>query len=254
VCSSDLVQFRLGDRTAEMHRAFALAGGDPAFAPEPTRPADLREWSRAVMALARRAFAVLRLARRAAAEGLRDDIDRVLAQRRDLLDRLARLVPARLDAVRTRLHGDFHLGHVMIVRDDVQILDFDDGSAAPFRRRPVKGLPLRDVAAMLRSFDQVAWTALSEHAAAHPDLLERLRPLAAAWERRTAAVFLERYEATIDGCPSSPADDGARRRLLRLFLLERLFGEILDAAISRPDWLRVPVAGLLCLLAEKEPE
>lgn len=245
---------RLGERTAELHGAFALADGDPAFAPEPTRPADLRGWSRTVTALARRALAGLRLARRAAGEALRGDIDQVLARRRTLLDQVQRLVPARLDAVRTRLHGDFDLGHVMIVRDDVQIFDFNGESAFSLQPRRAKGSPLRDVAGMLRSFDYVAWTALFDHTAAQPDLLEKLRPLAEAWEQRVAAIFLDRYEATIDGCPGHSADNGARRRLLRLFLLERLFSEILDEAIHRPDWLRVPVAGLLRLLDEKEPE
>jgi maltose alpha-D-glucosyltransferase/alpha-amylase len=248
-----LMAGRLGERTAELHKAFALDVGNPAFAPEPTRSADLKEWLRQAMGQARDAFTALKRVRALAAPDLQGDIDRLLARRGDVLERLTDLAPGRLDAVRTRLHGDFHLGQVAIVRDDVQILDFEgELSAHPVQLRRTKSSPLRDVAAMLRSFNQAGWAAVFEHAAGRPELMEKLRPLAVEWERRTAETFLGHYHTASDDCPSYPADKEQRARILRLFLFERLFHEIGYEAANRPDWLRIPVAGLTRLLAETE--
>jgi maltose alpha-D-glucosyltransferase/alpha-amylase len=244
---------RLGERTAELHRAFALDVDDPAFAPEPTTAADLKEWSRQAVGQARDAFAALKRARPAAGPGLREDIDRLLALRGDILDRLKDLAPPRLNAVRTRLHGDFHLGQVVIAQDDVQILDFEGEPARPLGQRRAKGSPLKDVAGMLRSFNYAAWAALFEHAAGQPELLEKLRPLTVEWERRTAETFLGHYKAVIGDCPSYPAKKAERARILRLFLFEKLFYEIGYEAANRPDWLRIPLAGLTRLLTETEP-
>jgi len=244
---------RLGERTGELHRAFALDAADSAFAPEPTTAADLKEWSRHVATQARQAFAALKRVRATAGPDLRSDIDGFLARRGDILDRLRGLAPDRLDAVRTRLHGDFHLGQVVIAQDDVQILDFEGEPARPLAQRRAKGSPLKDVAGMLRSFNYAGWAALFEHAAGRPDLLEKLHPLADEWERRTAETFLAHYRAAIGDCPSYPADDAQRERVLRLFLFEKLFYEIGYEAANRPDWLRIPLAGLSRLLAETEP-
>jgi len=248
-----LMAGRLGERTAELHRAFALDVDDPAFASEPTTAADLREWSRQAAGQAREAFAALKRARSAAGPALQEEIDRLLARRGDILGRLKDLAPPRLDAVRTRLHGDFHLGQVIIAQDDVQILDFEGEPARPLAQRRAKGSPLKDVAGMLRSFNYASWAALFEHAAGQADLQEKLRPLVAEWERRTAETFLAHYAAAIGDCPSYPAGAAKRARILRLFLFEKLFYEIGYEAANRPDWLRIPLAGLTRLLTETEP-
>jgi len=247
-----LIAGRLGERTAELHRAFALDAGDPAFSPEPTRATDLAAWSRQAIGQAREALAALRRVRARVDGALRRDIDGVLARRADILERLKDLAPPRLAAARTRLHGDFHLGQVVVVQDDVQILDFEGEPARPLAQRRAKGSPLKDVAGMLRSFNYAAWAALLDHAAGQPDLLEKLRPEALEWERRTRETFLGHYEAAIDGCASYPDDEEGRRRLLRLFLFEKVFYEIGYEAANRPDWLRIPLAGLARLLDETE--
>ena len=206
---------RLGERTAELHRAFALDVDDPAFAPEPTAAADLKEWSRQAVGQARQAFAALKQARAAAAPDLRSDIDAFLARSGEILELLKGLAPTRLDAVRTRLHGDFHLGQVVIAQDDVQILDFEGEPARPLEQRRAKGSPLKDVAGMLRSFNYAGWAALFEHAAGQPEVFEKLHPLIDEWERRTTETFLAHYRAAIGDCPSYPADDAQRARVDR---------------------------------------
>ena len=245
---------RLGERTAELHRAFALDTDDPAFAPEPTRASDLTNWSRQAVQQAREAFTQLRQTRSKIAPPLRADVDLVLKRRTEILERINTLAPARVDAVRTRLHGDFHLGQIVIVHDDVLILDFEGEPARSLDQRRTKGSPLKDVAGMLRSFSYAAWAAVFEHSADQPEMMEKLLPLAMEWERRTADTFWAQYEATIGDCRSFPSDPEKRDRLLQLFLFEKLFYEICYESANRPNWLRIPLAGLKRLLDETETD
>ncbi len=245
---------RLGERTAALHRAFALDTDDPAFAPEPTRAGDLNQWSKQAAKQARDAFTLLRSARTKADPAVREDIDLVLKRRSQILERIKALVPAKVDALRTRFHGDYHLGQVVMIHDDVLILDFEGEPTRPLAQRRAKGSPLKDVAGMLRSFSYAAWASVFEHTAGAPEMMDKLLPLAMEWERRTAEAFWTHYEATLGDCRSVPADPGQLDSLLQLFLFEKLFYEICYESANRPDWLRIPLAGLKRLLEETETE
>ena len=245
---------RLGERTAALHVAFALDTDDPAFAPEPTRTADLKVWTQQATKQARDAFTLLRRARPKVAQEVRGDIDRVLKRRTEILERIKTLAPSRVDAVCTRYHGDYHLGQIVIIHDDVLILDFEGEPTRALEQRRAKASPLKDVAGMLRSFSYAAWAALFEQTADQPEMVEKLLPLAMEWERRTAETFWSHYEATVGDCRSCPADPEERDRLLQLFLFEKLFYEICYESANRPDWLRIPLAGLKRLLEETETD
>ncbi len=185
---------------------------------------------------------------------MREDIDLVLKRRSQILERIKALVPAKVDALRTRFHGDYHLGQVVMIHDDVLILDFEGEPTRPLAQRRAKGSPLKDVAGMLRSFSYAAWASVFEHTAGAPEMMDKLLPLAMEWERRTAEAFWTHYEATLGDCRSVPADPGQLDSLLQLFLFEKLFYEICYELANRPDWLRIPLAGLKRLLEETETE
>ena len=106
-------------------------------------------------------------------------------------------------AVKTRIHGDYHLGQVLVAQNDFYILDFEGEPARPLAERRAKSSPLKDVAGMLRSFDYAAWTAVT----AWPRRIRAAPPswrLAEAWRRATEQAFLDAYRETIAGCPSYP--------------------------------------------------
>ena len=107
---------------------------------------------------------------------------------------------------------------------------------------------------MLRSFSYAAWASVFEHTGSEPEMMEKLLPLAMDWERRTAETFWSHYEATLGDCRSVPSDPGQLDDLLQLFLFEKLFYEICYESANRPDWLRIPLAGLKRLLDETETE
>jgi maltose alpha-D-glucosyltransferase/alpha-amylase len=238
----------LGQRTAELHRAFATPIGDPAFDPEPTTADDLDAWVAQARATAETALAALERERERVPAELRAAADALLARRDAIFARIA--VPSLGDAtvMKTRFHGDFHLGQVLVITDDFMIVDFEGepGREAAVRRR--KSSPLRDVAGMLRSINYAAVAGVRGLATDRAEDTRALEPLAHDWERRSAAAFLEGYRNTIAGCGSYPSQPDQAQRLLELFVLEKAFYEISYELANRPSWLRIPLEGIRAIL------
>ena len=232
----------LGLRTAELHRALAARTTDPAFAPEPLTAADFADWRRRVAADAAAALAALG----AAAAGL-PAADQPAA--RELVAARARLA-ARIDgcpaspdgALRTRIHGDLHLGQVLLRQNDFVITDFEGEPARALDERRRKHSPLRDVAGMLRSFDYARWAALRRAARTEADLAA-LASHAEAWLAQTRSAYLDAYDAAARAAGLYPAFD-AVRGVVALAELEKAVYELDYELASRPDWARIPIEAL----------
>jgi maltose alpha-D-glucosyltransferase/alpha-amylase len=174
----------------------------------------------------------------------RADIDR-------LLKHCAALKPS---GAKTRLHGDYHLGQVLVVQDDLMIIDFEGEPKRSVEQRRLKSSPLADVAGMLRSFDYAAWAALDKNNERGVIAPERARALAFGWRDRAMADYLAAYVAAVRGSSGYPEDEDAAAGLLSLFLLRKAFYEIQYELGSRPAWLSIPVRGVISLLDRiKEP-
>jgi maltose alpha-D-glucosyltransferase/alpha-amylase len=233
----------LGTRTADLHRAFAAPTDDPAFAAEPFSADDLDAAVEDARRWAGRAFAALeRLPEDGAARAL-------LARRAEVEAALSAAAPPP-GALKTRIHGDFHLGQVLVVQKDVVIVDFEGEPSRPADERRAKASPLRDVAGMLRSFSYAAETAARDIAARWPERAQRAAEAAETWRRLAADEYLATYDRALAGSPARLADPDARRALLRLFLLSKALYEIDYEASNRPDWIGIPVRGVLSLMDE----
>jgi maltose alpha-D-glucosyltransferase/alpha-amylase len=160
------------------------------------------------------------------------------------MDRLSGLTPVGL---KTRIHGDYHLGQVLLTGSDFVILDFEGEPARSLTDRRAKQSPLRDVAGMLRSFSYAAQVALLNHVTRRPGDLERLVPWAALWEQSVCSVFLHNYLGTVAGSGLIPEDRTVLEEYLEAFVLEKVLYEVRYELDNRPAWLRVPFAGLLGL-------
>jgi maltose alpha-D-glucosyltransferase/alpha-amylase len=239
---------KLGQRTAEMHRAFAVVTEDPAFRPRPVTAADLKRWKAGARNQAQRAVRVLARAAKDLSERHRAMAEAMVADRRSVLARIDGLLPDRVDAKKTRYHGDYHLGQVVLVHDDFFILDFEGEPARTLQQRRNKASPLRDVAGMLRSFDYAARTALGKLMPEEAERREVLARHVADWNERSRQAFLGGYLAAIDGCPSHPEDPDTFERLLQLFEIEKVCYEICYERANRPDWLWIPLEGLQAAL------
>jgi maltose alpha-D-glucosyltransferase/alpha-amylase len=209
---------RLGERTAELHRALASDPRDPAFAPEPILAADVAAWADAVAARLAATRAALR------GEGITVDPGAVRAG-------LAHLVGRQ----KIRHHGDFHLGQTLYrpTAGDWMIIDFEGEPLRPLAERRRKHAAPRDVAGMLRSIDYAA--------ASSPDAPTSLR----VWETDAACAFLEGYRAAAGAAAFLPESDHAFRDVVAVFELEKAAYEIVYEANNRPDWIAIPKRGLL---------
>jgi maltose alpha-D-glucosyltransferase/alpha-amylase len=235
----------LGRRTAELHRALARETGDPDFDPEPVRQEDLAGWRQRLgddvaQTLERLQGALVGLS----AVG-REQAERLLSRRDALLGHVSTAVPGEVLAAKTRYHGDYHLGQVLIAENDFIIIDFEGEPARPLAERRAKHSPLRDVAGMLRSFSYAASVALERSTAERPEAREALKPLARTWEQASSAAFLGAYREAAQGCLCLPSDPAHAQGLIALFTLEKALYELRYELDNRPDWVGVPLRGLL---------
>jgi maltose alpha-D-glucosyltransferase/alpha-amylase len=236
-----LVQM-LGVRTAELHLAFAMRTGDPAFDPEPATVQDYNGWKQRVREDAAAALDLLTRRLDQLPATIAADARALAGRREQILARIDGLQPPPGQVLKTRHHGDYHLGQVLIAKNDFIITDFEGEPARPVEERRRKHSPLRDVAGMVRSFSYAAGAGLGK-AAESADDQAKLAPLAADWEAQVRNVFLTAYEETARtaGIFASDADF---RALLELFELEKALYELRYELNNRPDWVRWPLAGI----------
>jgi maltose alpha-D-glucosyltransferase/alpha-amylase len=213
---------RLGATTAELH--IALASGTDDFAAEPISPNDLQVWQASLDTEIGVAIEAL------AAHHMTVD-SRMLRER-------ATGLAALEGSLKTRHHGDYHLGQ-MLERDDgaYVIIDFEGEPSRPLAQRREKRTPLRDVAGMLRSFDYARHAALrSSTDPTHP---QKVRA-AAAWYAAAREVFLDEYLSVVRNHPHLVPND--IEAALAALELEKAAYEVLYELNNRPDWLPIPLA------------
>ncbi|NTV62518.1 MAG: maltose alpha-D-glucosyltransferase [Oscillochloris sp.] len=237
----------LGRRSAELHLALA-SGKTATFSPEPFSQLYQRSLYQSMRTLTVQTFQSLRKLLPNLPEAVRADAEAALASEDALLARFQRVVGAKIEAARTRIHGDFHLGQVLFTGKDFLIIDFEGEPVRPISERRIKRSPLRDVAGMLRSFQYAAYasyfsrisgTSVSDEEAA------RLRDWADAWCFWVSAAYLGSYIEHADNAaflPPSPAD---LETLLEVFVLEKVVYEVTYEMNNRPDWLSIPLRGIL---------
>ena len=245
---------QIGRRVAEMHLALASSTEFVDFVPEPTRSEDVQRWIDDVVARAERVFEVLRQRRDTVREADRPLIDQALAQRDTLHDRLRALIPGTIDGLNIRHHGDFHLGQILIVKDDIFIIDFEGEPRRTQAERRQKAPAARDVAGLIRSIDYSATSAMERALKVAPDEHGKLGAALAEWRERSAAAFLAAYREIMANQPLWPADKAAAEQMLNFFLLEKVFYEIEYELAHRPEWLRVPLTGMLRILSQHTNE
>jgi maltose alpha-D-glucosyltransferase / alpha-amylase len=243
---------QIGRRLAELHRALASSRSDPAFAPETIAPADLRAWMVDSAHLIERTFDDLQHRRGALPERARPVADALLARRAAVLSRVGELLPLDLAAEKIRHHGDFHLGQVLIVKDDVFIIDFEGEPERSMEERRRKAPAARDLAGLIRSIDYAATAALDRAAQASPEEAARLAPAVEEWRRQCVDAFRASYREHLGTARLWPREAAAAQRLLDFFILEKAVYEIGYELANRPSWIHVPLDGAWRLLFPSE--
>jgi maltose alpha-D-glucosyltransferase/alpha-amylase len=209
----------LGTRLAQLHEVLAKPNTDENFAPLPASAADAKAWAEGCRAQLAAAFETLR-------QVAGRDAEFVLEHAGKLSAAVKTLAESGIGSLQTRIHGDFHLGQVLVADGDAYIIDFEGEPAKPLAARRAKSSPLRDVAGLLRSFHYAVAAAQSPL----PDFVPRM-----------SEAFLAAYHAVENA--ALPRWLEQKNGLLDLFLLEKSAYEICYEAANRPAWLAIPLRG-----------
>jgi maltose alpha-D-glucosyltransferase / alpha-amylase len=244
----ELTALRLG----EMQIALASRDDIPDFQPEPITSQDTSTWIRQAVRRAERIQEALKARRDSLPEADKSMVDSLLESMPDLEARLRELLPDPVKGRKIRHHGDFHLGQILIVKDDVSIIDFEGEPRRSVADRRKKAPAARDVAGLLRSIDYSTTAALERALKNAPDEHGKIARALDIWRDRSAATFVDTYRKTVADHPLWPGDARKADRVLDFFLLEKAFYEIGYELAHRPEWLRVPLTGIVRILSAKQ--
>ncbi|HYC00535.1 MAG TPA: maltose alpha-D-glucosyltransferase [Candidatus Limnocylindrales bacterium] len=235
---------RLGQRTAELHAALASDPDDPEFAPEPFAGHYQRSILQAAQDRLARSLQLLKKSMPTLIESARPLAEQVLANSDGIAKALAQTARIKVDTMRIRIHGDLHLGQVLHDGRDFIFIDFEGEPAVSLTVRRLKRSALIDVSGMLRSFHYAATKAyIDPHVRAEDRPL--LRPWIDAWCGWVSAAFLGAYMETAGDAPFLPPTAEGRAALIQLHLIEKCAYELAYELNNRPDWVAVPLVGLL---------
>jgi trehalose synthase-fused probable maltokinase len=218
----------LGTVIGELHAALGSDSSDPAFSPDEPSMEALAILVADVDEQIERVF--LELPETDACAPIR-------GRGQDVREKLAALSHVNAGGKVIRTHGDLHLGQTMLGDRGWVVLDFEGEPARPLPERRLKRSPLRDVAGMLRSFSYVTAGAKLLRGADAPE----------GWEEQARERFLANYYEAVDGSLLPPGRQ-AIDQLLAVFETEKAVYELRYELNNRPDWVGIPVAGILRLL------
>ncbi len=221
----------LGALTAGLHGALSDARGIPAFEPRAATRKELRAWARDAQ---RQLVRAVEIAPGEAGQVLRG-LASAIAAELTVFEALPTL------PLLTRVHGDYHLGQVLIATDGYLVVDFEGEPLRPLEERRALGSPLRDVASMLRSLDHVGRSAGRRAAARNGGPLDSPGLDLEAWLARSRERFLDAYRRGLRESGSAIVVDPA---LIRAFEIEKETYEFIYASSYLPSWLWAPTAGM----------
>jgi maltose alpha-D-glucosyltransferase/alpha-amylase len=237
----------LSRRTAEMHIDLAAETTNPDFRFGLLKKAEFAALSLRLREHSRHVFDGLKHGIAGFPDDVVEHAAQVLGKRREITERFRALEDLDLALKATRVHGDYHLGQVLRVREDFVVLDFEGEPARPIAERRMLESPLKDVAGMLRSFSYAAQVGYLNYVARRPREAGPLEPWARLWESCVSAAFLRNYREAIGGLGLAPTSATDFQLLLDAFLLDKALYELDYELNHRPGWVRIPLLGILSL-------
>jgi maltose alpha-D-glucosyltransferase/alpha-amylase len=242
----------LGTRTAKLHLVLSAETANPRFTPEPFTKLYQRSIYQSMRNLTHQVLESLRLRFRRLAETEREEARRVLGLEEKIFARFQPLLGRKINAVRIRIHGDYHLGHLRYTGKDFIIWSFGRDRSGQKR---TKRSPLRDVASMIGSFHAAAYSALFDQVRrgiVRAEDLPRLESWAPIWIIRVSSSFLKAYLEVSSQAPFLPPSREELGVLLNVYLLERFIQELSDELNSNgSDWTRITLKGILQVMETK---
>ncbi len=235
----------LGERTAEMHVALASDKTMPEFAPEPFSILYQKSMYQTFRTLIKRTYSDIRSKRKMILAENNELLDKILKNENDLLDHIKQgLESGKISSVKTRIHGDYHLGQALFTGKDFVIIDFEGEPVRSLSARKLKYCPFRDVAGMLRSFHYAIYMGLLKQENMYPGSHDALSPWLEHWYQRVSYRFLTAYLQKAGNAAFIPKDRVDIENLINLFLIEKAVYDADNEMNNRPEWLFIPLNGL----------
>lgn len=232
----------LGQRTAELHLALNSAAHDPNFSAEPFGVSDQEKFSSSAIALLSRTFDLVRQKLPTLPSGVESSAQFVLNSQ-NLITRYFESIPGlQPSGMRSRIHGDYHLGQVLFTGNDFMLIDFEGEPARSLSERRAKRSPLHDVAGMLRSFQYAAFTPLLAHSSARQR--QSLDSWARYWQRWVSAAFVKSYLTTSGSARYLPSSRNETGIFLDAYMLDKAIYELGYELNNRPSWVAIPLEGI----------
>ncbi|WP_313129934.1 putative maltokinase, partial [Stutzerimonas nitrititolerans] len=237
----------LGQRLGELHMTLASDTDNPDFARETTTAADSKKWAASIREQVGRALDVLATHRSSLGKKTIAEVDRLLGLREALLSEVDRLARDAIGGLRTRVHGDLHLGQVLVAQGDAYFIDFEGEPARSLEERRAKLSPFKDVAGVLRSFEYAASMILrnAQGSDSSPEADDARRRIAENYRQSARSTFMDAYREAAAGLPHAWREANGAEAALTLFSFEKTSYEIVYEAENRPAWLPVPLQGLV---------
>lgn len=238
----------LGKRTGQLHLALASQPDDPDFSPEPFSKLYQQSVYQSMRSLVKKNMQMLKMDINNLSENLQYQAIELLTMEHEILNRLEKIAHNKITAMKIRIHGDYHLGQVLYTGKDFVIIDFEGEPARALGERRLKRSCFRDVAGMIRSFHYAAYNMFLKHESIRPEDLTILEPWIEPWYYAVSGTFLNAYLETVCNAPFIPKEKKSIEILLESFLLEKAVYELGYEINNRPDWIMIPVRGILGII------
>lgn len=242
----------IGKRTADMHIALASDILHQDFKPEEFSLHYQRSLYSSMQSLVRETFDGLQKELPDLAEAIRNEVKEMSVRKNDVLTTLKRIYSKKLDAIKIRIHGNYHLGQVLLTGKDIAITDFGGDPYKTYSERRLKRSPLRDVTYMMRSFYYTAYEGIFRNNHLPKEDLDKLIPYARLWAYYVSGFFLKAYLEGVENSSFVPREKEDLQMLLQTYLLEKAITDLNHELKYAPDWAVVPLRIIQALIRRKD--
>lgn len=234
----------LGIRTGQMHLALSKA----------TYPADMvaeefslhyqRSLYSSMQSLVRAAFQEVQRQLSNLDGEVRELAISLLKKRDQLLALLRRIYDKKLDVTKIRIHGNYHLGQILLTGKDIAVKDFSGDPWRTLSERRIKRSPFRDIAAMVGSYYYAAYEGLKDQ--------PTLAAFAPYWAYHQSGFFMKAYIETVEDASFIPDNLRELELMVHTYLIQRAMINLAYDIVHQPAKAIVPLTLTKMILEEEE--
>jgi maltose alpha-D-glucosyltransferase/alpha-amylase len=238
----------IGIRTAEMHLALAAATSAKDFKPEPFSLHYQRSLFSSMQSLVRETYQNLARYKAKLPPDLQERTEQILAFREELLAILKKIYAKKLDTLKIRIHGNYHLGQILLTGKDIAITDFSGDPSLDYSERRLRRSPFVDLSSMVMSFYEAAYEGFMNNQQFHGTDTRPLLPMASIWAHYMSGFFIAGYKEQIKGSPMIPANPEDFEMMLQNYTIQKALHVFNDYLKNAPQRLVIPQTVLRSVL------